>query len=433
MSTRFFLDSRCNRHGEYAIRMSISLNGSRFCSTLGCCLDRKEWEKGVSAQYVNAAGVRGEEILRRMATVREGMLAWEERLRGRKPQVEEIRRQVKVLLKGKTLSAYEPVGVIACMDEFIGEQRMVALWSEGTVNSMLGLRRHLQRFCPGEECDFFDEPGLEAWLRYLRESARLEESSVRKTYMQLRWFLSWALRKGYAGDEAVLRYRPKFKLVPKPVIFLTKCELLTLYNYIIPRDGTEVTLKDSTGRQYVKLVKGASTLEKVRDLFCFCAFTSLRYSDMAQLRRDDVTPSMLYVTSKKTHDCLPIDLCSKARDILKKYESLPDGRVLPVISCQQMNRYLKVLCELCGINKPIVKVFYHGGIRHKKVYPKYALVGTHAARRTFICFALSQGIPPQVVMKWTGHSDYKAMQPYIDIASEVTASAMRKMSAAWGK
>lgn len=395
--------------------MTVSLNGSRFCSTLGCCLDRVEWEKGVSARYVNAAGMSGEEILRRMETVREGMLAWENRLRGRSPQVEEIRRQVKALLAGKTTSAHGPVGIIARMDEFIDEQRVVALWSEATVTALLGLRRHLQRFCPGQECDYFDERGLEAWLRYLRESAGMEESSVRKTYQQLRWFLAWALHKGYMREMAVLHYRPKYKLVSKPVIFLTKRELLTLYYYNIPR------------------VRGAVTLEKVRDLFCFCAFTSLRYSDMAQLRRDDVTPTMLYVTSKKTHDRLPIDLCSKAREILKKYASLPGDRVLPVISCQQMNRNLKVLCELCGINEPIVKVFYRSGVRYEKVYPKYALMGTHAARRTFICFALSQGIPPQVVMKWTGHSDYMAMRPYIDIASEVSAQAMRKMSAAWEK
>ena len=42
----------------------------------------------------------------------------------------------------------------------------------------------------------------------------------------------------------------------------------------------------------------------------------------------------------------------------------------------------------------------------------------------FICFALSSGIPPQVVMKWTGHSDYKAMKPYIDIAEKVKAEQM---------
>ena len=43
-----------------------------------------------------------------------------------------------------------------------------------------------------------------------------------------------------------------------------------------------------------------------------------------------------------------------------------------------------------------------------------------------ICNALGMGISPQVVMKWTGHSDYKAMKPYIDAADEIKAEAMKK-------
>ena len=52
----------------------------------------------------------------------------------------------------------------------------------------------------------------------------------------------------------------------------------------------------------------------------------------------------------------------------------------------------------------------------------------HAGRRTFICNALALGIPAQVVMKWTGHSDYKAMKPYIDIADDIKANAMNKFN-----
>jgi hypothetical protein len=58
---------------------------------------------------------------------------------------------------------------------------------------------------------------------------------------------------------------------------------------------------------------------------------------------------------------------------------------------------LRDVCELCEFNEPI----------------------------TFICFALSSGVPPQVVMKWTGHSDYKAMKPYIDIAEKTKTDAMK--------
>lgn len=53
------------------------------------------------------------------------------------------------------------------------------------------------------------------------------------------------------------------------------------------------------------------------------------------------------------------------------------------------------------------------------------MMGTHAGRRTFICFALSSDISPQVVMKWTGHSDYQTKKPYIEIAEQTKANAMK--------
>ena len=93
-----------------------------------------------------------------------------------------------------------------------------------------------------------------------------------------------------------------------------------------------------------------------------------------------------------------------------------------------MNDYIKDLAELAGINEPVHETYYKGNKRIETVTPKYALLGTHAGRRTFICFALSLGIPVQVIMKWTGHSDYKAMKPYIDIEDSIKASSMNKFN-----
>ena len=45
---------------------------------------------------------------------------------------------------------------------------------------------------------------------------------------------------------------------------------------------------------------------------------------------------------------------------------------------------------------------------------------------TFIVNALSRGIPPSVVMTWSGHSDKKSMKPYIDIVDEIKASEISK-------
>ena len=91
-----------------------------------------------------------------------------------------------------------------------------------------------------------------------------------------------------------------------------------------------------------------------------------------------------------------------------------------------MNRDIKELCRLAGINEEIRVTTYKGNVRTDKIQPKWELVGTHTGRRNFIVNALSLGITPNIVMKWTGHSDYKAMKPYIDIVDSIKASSMTK-------
>ncbi len=121
----------------------------------------------------------------------------------------------------------------------------------------------------------------------------------------------------------------------------------------------------------------------------------------------------------------------KMKSLKRKNEDLMDEIATHEETIEQMNHYLKDLCELCEFNTPITSVFYRAGQKVEETYPKWALVGTHAGRRTFICFALSSGVPPQVVMKWTGHSDYKAMKPYIDITEKTKADAMKLIDNAW--
>ena len=115
-------------------------------------------------------------------------------------------------------------------------------------------------------------------------------------------------------------------------------------------------------------------------------------------------------------------------DYLEKYKDIPltGNRALPSYTNQAMNRSIKDLCQLAGINELIRITTYKGNVRKDEVHPKWELVGTHTGRRTFIVHALSMGISPSVVMKWTGHSDYKAMKPYIDIVDSAKDEAMAK-------
>lgn len=317
--------------------------------------------------------------------------------------------------------------VMQCFLDFCREESLSSQWTPGTLRVWQNFGRHLQEVAGTESLDFFANEGITAFVSHLRLQAGMQDGTALKQYQNLRWFLRWAVRSGYVSEERIGRTRPKFKLVRKPVVFLRKDELLRLYHFEVPPAHTRVLLRTREGEAYGKTVRCPATLVKVRDMFCFCAFTGLRYSDMAALRWSDISGGTMCITTCKTHDRLLIPLHAFSREILDRYagRSHPGGRIFPVMSNQKFNDYLKELCELCGFNEPLTRVCYRAGRREETTQPKFRLMGSHAGRRSFICFALSSGIPPQVVMKWTGHSDYAAMKPYIEIDEQVRSEQMQ--------
>ena len=319
------------------------------------------------------------------------------------------------------------------MDEFMREESRLKEWSLEILKMVKSFKNHLLKFKKSAGLDFFNKDGLDKFITYLRSDCGLGENSVQKQYKNLTWFLRWAIRKGYTQVRDVETYEPVFKTVKKPVIFLTKEELDKLYNLEIPASGTVLKLKTYEGEEYEKTVTDTPALSKARDLFCFCAFTSLRYSDVVEVRRVDIQNGVLNITTQKTHDRLPIVLHKNALAILEKYkdEDFKNGKALPYITNQQMNRALKDLGEICGFTTPYTITCYRNGTRYDEVYPKYELIGTHTGRKTFICFALSNGVPPDVVMKFTGHCDYKSMKPYIDITESAKRDAISLMEKAF--
>lgn len=413
MPVRFYLYPVPNKKNEFPIRVLVSIGRQRYMTGIGFNCTKEAWEDGrVKPRYTNTSGVTSTRINTLISKIQAYFYDYEGRIEGQ-PTLNELRDQYEIASgkKEQEAKASAPADTLFThFDQFIKEESVSNQWAYATMQCWKTFRHHLEAFNRHIRYADFDEEGINKFVRFLRVSQGLEEKTVQKQFNNLKWFLNWTIRKGYCKQEQINRYRPKFKILEKPVIFLTKEELLRLYNYEIPANGTKVTLKDMNGNEYEKTVQEAGALVKTRDLFCFCAFTSLRYSDMANVKRSDIVGDCLYITTQKTNDRLPIDLNSFAKAILDKYKDVifPMGRALPVISNQKMNKYLKDLGELCGFTDPITIVCYRAGQRVEETYPKYALVGTHAARRTFICFALSNGIPPQVVMKWTGHSDYKA-------------------------
>lgn len=327
--------------------------------------------------------------------------------KGKIPTREELRDEYKHRAGIKNKKDKAQMLLLEVFDIFVQEQGRNNLWTKATHQKFATMRKHLMGFDRYLALDDLTNQTLHNFVAYLREDLDLRNSTIVKKISFLRWFLNWATAEGYNKNVAYKAFAPKMKNAERTIVFLEWEELMTLY---------ELDLDQAENK----------TLREVRDVFCFCCFTSLRYSDVANLRRSNIQRNHLVLTTVKTSDSIRIDLNKYSRAILEKYAGTeyPNGLALPVISNQKMNQYLKELGKRAGLTSPITMTYYKGGVRHDETYPKSQLLTTHAARRTFICNALMMGIPPDIVMRWTGHSDYNAMKPYIAIADSAKQEAM---------
>lgn len=397
------------------IRMRVIFASHRIEFTTGYRIDAAKWDvdkqrvkNGCTNKLKQSASDINTDLLRYYTIMQEVFKEYE--VKDIMPTPQEIKASFNNKVNLTEEAQEEQKGFWEIFNEFVSECGKQNNWTDSTYEKFAAVKKHIKEFKAEPTFVYFDEDGLNNYVDFLRKTKDMRNSTIGKQLGFLKWFIRWAFKKGYHQNIAFETFKPKLKNTPKKVIFLTWNELNKLKACNIPQN-----------KQY---------LERVRDVFLFCCFTGLRYSDVYNLRTSDVKADHIDITTVKTADSLVIELNNHSKAILEKYKDVhfEGNKVLPVISNQKMNDYLKELGELAEINEPIRETYYKGNQRIDEVTPKYALLGTHAGRRTFICNALALGIPAQVVMKWTGHSDYKAMKPYIDIADDIKANAMSRFN-----
>jgi integrase len=291
-------------------------------------------------------------------------------------------------------------------DQFTSEMGVLNNWTKATYTKLNTVKSHLKSFNPALKFSDLDLNGLTKLVYFLREDKDYRDSTIKKYIGFLKWFLKWSVKKEINQNTEFESFNPKLRKSNSTIVYLYWDELMMLYNY--------------------KFTAKELHLERVRDIFCFSCFTSLRYSDVANLKKSDIHKNFISITTVKTADSLKIDLNDYSKEILKKYKNYQSesNYALPVISNQKMNSHLKDLAKLLALDRKITNTYYIGNKRVDEVLLLHDVISTHAGRRTFISNALIMGIPPQTVMQWTGHSDYSAMKPYIAIADKDRAKAM---------
>ena len=427
----------------FQIRIRASFNCQRIDFATGCQVnDRSAWDEANQLVVSGYHGSKGETDITINNTLRNqrDQMEWAfryfevidinptpaqvsskylERLKGTVPQKPLVEKQKK---------AAEPK-FFEVFDSFLAECGDKNAWTKATFEKMEAMRVDLQTFKKNIKFADLDESTLTEFVAYLRDTkilrrprkkkgerkeydpediTGLKNSTIEKKLGYLRWFLNWATDRGYNSYTAYKTFNPTLKKTQKPVIYLTKDEIVAIRKL------------DLTGEN--------AYLDPIRDILLFCCFSGLRHSDVNNLRRSDLKDDHFVSVNIKTGKRVLIDYNSVLKSILKKYSEFPfkDDKALPNYTNQTANRDLKELCRLAGINEEIHITTYKGNVRKDEYFPKWQKVGTHTGRRTFIVNALSLGIAPNIVMKWTGHSSYKSMMPYIDIVDSIKADAMKK-------
>ncbi len=157
-------------------------------------------------------------------------------------------------------------------------------------------------------------------------------------------------------------------------------------------------------------------LELVRDIFLFCCYTGLAFADVKKLSENDIIIGMngkkwIKTKRQKTKSLSSIPILEVPEAILEKYSDHPQVKmgkiVLPALTNQKSNAYLKEIADVCGIKKNLT---------------------THLARHTFATtVTLSKGVPIESVGKMLGHKSLKTTQIYAKVLDEKVGNDMEAL------
>jgi site-specific recombinase XerD len=237
------------------------------------------------------------------------------------PSEKDLRDAYRILTgKLKSVDDTNTISHVATL--FITMSGKENTWTDSTIEKMSKLSEHMVNCFGDIPINDLPENGMTLFLLHLQKTGMMN-STITKSINNVKWLLRWAkANKLYKGDIHI-GFSAKLKGSNgkhKTIIYLSWDELIKLYNL-------ELTNK---------------SLQNVRDVFCFCCFTGLRYSDAAKLRKTDLYDNYISVVTEKTDEAINIDLNNYSRAIIERHKHVPypDDQALPIISNQKMNEYL---------------------------------------------------------------------------------------------
>ncbi|MGB5819827.1 MAG: site-specific integrase [Saonia sp.] len=380
----YIKESRLDKHGKASIYGRITVNGRRSEISLNRKILPSKWK------------FKGDKLR-----------GWSAEIQELNQLMHTVRHRLKVIQE-KFIAADEPYSSLDIKNAYLHKDKkskmLIELFAEhnqqmeklisvefalGTYKRYQTTKSHLTEYIKAEylkediPVKNVDLTFIKGFEYFLKVTKACNHNSALKYVNNFKKIVRMAVAHDWISKDPFYNYKAQFKTVERE--FLTKDELQRLIDKDI--DGDRLGI--------------------VRDMFVLCCFTGLAYIDIQTLTPDEIYQNKeggFYIKSKrsKTDTGFTIPLLPTAVTIIEKYKNHPrvvnKNFVIPVLSNQKSNAYLKEIADRCDIKKNLT---------------------THLARHTFATtVTLTNGVPIETVGKMLGHKNLRTTQHYAKIIDQ---------------
>lgn len=386
--------SKVNKKGQTPVLMRVTLDGKRSEIHIGRNVEPEKWNQK-SEKMIGRSSDANElndyiELMRQKARAVQKTFIENEEILTLSKFVERFKGEDKEKYK-MVLEVFREHNMQ--MDRLSGKNI-----SESTAKRYWTCYNHLKQFINEEYQveDFrmkdIDHNFITRFEYFLKTQKECNHNSALKYVNNFKKIIRIALANQWMDRDPFYNYKVQFESVERE--FLTQEEVRTMIEKDLVFDR----------------------LKLVRDMFVFSCYTGLAYSDVKKLSKDDIVTGIdggkwIRIKRTKTKSVSSIPLLPVAEQIIARYVQHPEVKkrncILPVLSNQKSNAFLKEIGIMCGIKKTLT---------------------THLARHTFATtITLTNGVPIESVSKMLGHKDLRTTQHYAKIVDKKISEDMKNL------
>ncbi len=383
-----------NKQGQVPIYVRITVNGKRSAVSIKRYTSETSWDP--KAGRVKGTNEEAKKINRHIDQWKSRIYEAQEQLIKEDELV--TAKAIKTILDGNYKKQYTLLEAFDKHYSHISKLKGLE-YAPATLTRYETTKRHIENFLADQyhiddiRLNKLSYQFVTDFEEYLRTERKCNHNTTAKYIKNLKKIINYALDREWLVSDPFKQYKIKIKEVKRD--YLSEKELNTLIS------------KD------IKIER----LDLVRDLFVFSCYTGLAYVDITKLTNDNLRKGIddeiwIFAERTKTKNASNIPLLQPAADVINKYSYLPDsvkkGKLLPFLSNQKTNAYLKEIADSCGITKNLT---------------------FHLARHTFATtVTLAKDVPIESVSYMLGHKSIRTTQIYAKVTEQKVSRDMAILS-----